>query len=169
MEGADTTRFLPNNPRVQFTSASSWAWCLRCDRTSSFCSWWPWGGGGRSTCGRSSCRSCTSEPKSWGKAQWLHHGDEGPSEGWTLQSKTVLWTANKTFIASFRSIVDTYLDLGKEFKSSFGKMYWTRLNVSEAFDIFYQILSRSRSPLSKWLKGWWNYFNIAVLQKGQSH
>jgi hypothetical protein len=38
---------------VQFTSASSWGGGWRCVRTPSCGNWSPWGGGGRSTCGRS--------------------------------------------------------------------------------------------------------------------
>ncbi|KAH9204454.1 hypothetical protein DL95DRAFT_398501 [Leptodontidium sp. 2 PMI_412] len=40
-----------------FTLASSLGGVGWCDRTSSFCSWWHGEGGGRSTFGRSSCRS----------------------------------------------------------------------------------------------------------------
>ena len=38
----------------------------------------------RLTCGRSSCRSCTSGPAVWEKAQWYHHADAAPDAEWIL-------------------------------------------------------------------------------------
>ena len=77
------TERLRRASRLQFTWASSWGGGWRCGRTSSWCSWWHVGGGGRSTCGRSSCRSCTSGPTRGARARWRHHGGATPSEGST--------------------------------------------------------------------------------------
>jgi hypothetical protein len=62
------------------TSASSWGGCCLCGHTSSFGSLWLLDEAERNTCGRSSCHSCTFEPRYEVLAQLHHREDAEPSE-----------------------------------------------------------------------------------------
>ena len=65
---------------VQITSTSSWVWCWRCVRISSYDNWWLWDEDEHNIYGKSFCQNCIFRPKVSRLVQWHHHEVSTPNE-----------------------------------------------------------------------------------------
>ena len=73
-------KMISRKKNVQITSTSSWVWCWRCVRISSYDNWWLWDEDEHNIYGKSFCRNCIFGPKVSRLVQWHHHEVSTPNE-----------------------------------------------------------------------------------------